>query len=38
MKLKYFKNSGADDLGHNPLTGRKVDFIIAKPFDFNAII
>jgi hypothetical protein len=38
MKLKYFKNNGAYDLDHNPLTGRKVDFCIAKPFDFNAII
>jgi|TARA_Y100000385_G_scaffold148477_1_gene153977 hypothetical protein len=38
MKLKYFKNNGAGDLDHNPLTGEKVDFFIAKPFDFNAII
>tara|TARA_B000000475_G_scaffold268755_1_gene261724 strand:- start:2620 stop:3030 length:411 start_codon:yes stop_codon:yes gene_type:complete len=38
MKLKYFKNNGAGDLNHNPLTGEKVDFFIAKPFDFNAII
>ena len=38
IKLKYFKNNGAGDLDHNPLTGRKVDYCIAKPFDFNAII
>ena len=38
IKLKYFKNNGAGDLDHNPLTGEKVDFCIAKPFDFNAII
>tara|TARA_B110000908_G_C10243377_1_gene447370 strand:- start:971 stop:2410 length:1440 start_codon:yes stop_codon:yes gene_type:complete len=38
IKLKYLKNNGADDLNHNPLTGKKVDFFIAKPFDLNAIV
>ena len=38
IKLKYYKNNGADDINYNPLTGEEVDFLIAKPKDFNAII
>ena len=38
IKLKYFKNNGAGDLDHNPLTCEEVDFFICKPNDFIAII